>query len=80
MDCRYEQQLDKKKSKAENEERLYDQLFDRNIANHKEITKYAHSCTKLKAILTQLSKAQKNRLVSQKKLNCGARPQPDPKP
>jgi hypothetical protein len=44
------------------------------------ITKYGHNCTKLKVLLTQITKAQKQRLVSQKKFNCGVRQQFDAKP
>jgi hypothetical protein len=70
MDCRFECTIDKKKSKSENADKIYDQLFDRNIANHKTITKFAHNSSKLKAVI-QLAKQK----LTQKRFNCGARQQ-----
>ncbi len=73
MDCRHENLLDKKKTKAENEEKIYDQLFVRNINNHKIIAKYSHNCGKLKLMIANLNKSPKKRFVSQKKFNEGVR-------
>lgn len=68
MDCKFESQFEKKKSKNENEDRLYEQLFDRNITNHKAITKFAHNASKLKAVI-QMAKQK----MIQKKFNSGVR-------
>lgn len=65
--------FDKKKSKSENEEKIYDTLFERNINNHKIIAKYTHHCSKLKLLI--MNKVPKKRLVSQKRFNEGARQQ-----
>lgn len=66
--------FDKKKSKSENEEKIYDTLFERNINNHKIIAKYSHHCSKLKLFI-QMNKVPKKRLVSQKRFNEGVRQQ-----
>ncbi len=73
MGCKVQNTIDKKKTREENEEKIYDTLFERNISNHKIIAKYSHSCSKLKAILVQMNRHQKQRIQNQKKLNTGAR-------
>lgn len=40
MDCVFDLDIDKKKSMKENSEALYDDLFNKNIPNHKMISKF----------------------------------------
>lgn len=75
MDARFEFNIDKKKSKSENEAALYETLFDKNIANHKIITKYVHTSGKLTQFILNLRKVQSRQrpILSQNKLNKNAR-------
>jgi hypothetical protein len=56
MEMRIDYHVDKKKGQAEVESILYDVLFGRNIANHKIITKYAHSCGRLLHKIMQMKR------------------------
>ncbi len=53
--------LDKKKAQGENITSLYDNLFSKNIHNHKIITKYSHSCGKLMQKIVQIKRAESQR-------------------
>ena len=65
---RIDYHVDKKKGQVENENTLYDVLFGRNIANHKIIIKYAHSCGRLLHKIMQMKRnSVQRRQLSQAK-------------
>ena len=53
---RIDYHVDKKKGQSENESSLFDVLFGRNIANHKIIIKYTHSCGRLLHKIMQMKR------------------------
>lgn len=61
MEVRLDYHLDKKKPQNENIVALYDNLFAKNIANHKIISKYVHSSSKLANKIMQIQRTQSQR-------------------
>ena len=71
MDMKFDYHFDKKKPQAENANSLYDNLFARNINNHKMITKYTAGCGKLVQKIAKMKRSNvtQRRHLSHSKLN-----------
>lgn len=59
IEAKLDYALDKKKSIYENVYQLYDSLFERNIANHKIISKFSFNSGKASKIIIEQAKNKK---------------------